>query len=215
MPDGDPEGRRISFYIQRLCFALDDLCRIAAVIEFQPGAQLADRNRITQPVHVGTPAVHVVHPQAVPNTCQAADVIEQSLTETARCLVTVVIQIQGNTLILFRFIGRNFIIRGPRFLSRMDQDAQLHIVSAVKALQFFVQSGCIGNSTRLQRYAGHHIFFPGMLQPLQGHQSGPAFHQFDLHHAPVDSLGRQIRLTNHIAFVSIQVVDSPGNGTQI
>ena len=97
----------------------------------------------------------------------------------------------------------------------MNQNAQLHIVGSVKALQLFVQGSRIGHRPRFQRHACSHILFPGMLQSLQGHQSGFAFQQLDLHHTPVNTLRRQIGLADHIPFVVVQVIDRPGNGIQI
>ena len=97
----------------------------------------------------------------------------------------------------------------------MNQNAQLHIVGSVKALKLFVQGSRIGHRPRFQRHACSHILFLCMLQPLQGHQPGFAFQQLDLHHAPVNTLGRQICLADHIPFVVVQVIDRPGNGIQI
>ena len=143
------------------------------------------------------------------------DVIEQALAETARCLVAVVVQIHRNGLVLLRFVDRDLVIRGPRFLARMDQNAQLHIVGSVKTLELLVQGSRIGHRPRFQRHTAGHIFFPGMLQPLQGHRPGFALQHLYLHHTPVDTLGRQICLADHISFVVVQVVDRPGNGIQV
>ena len=97
----------------------------------------------------------------------------------------------------------------------MDHHTQLHVVGAVKALQLFVQDRRIGNGAGLKRYPGGHVILPGVLQPLQVHLPGLAFHQPNLHHAPVDALGRQIRFADQIAFLAVQFVDGAFYGIQI
>ena len=97
----------------------------------------------------------------------------------------------------------------------MNCNPQLHVVGCVKTLQLFVQNGRVGHFFRFQWDAAFHIAFPGMFQTLYRHQPGLAFQQFNLHRALMDALGRQIGLADHVPFIHIQVIDSPGNGVQI
>ena len=93
MTDGQSYGGSFTFYIQRLGIALDNLRRVAAVVEIQPGAHLAHRQGISDSVYIRALAAHIIQSQTVAHAGQTADVIEYSLAETARSLVAVVVHV--------------------------------------------------------------------------------------------------------------------------
>ena len=199
MPQGDAGYIGMALYPCRFCqITFDKLCRISAVIKVQHSAQVIHRYGVIGAENIGTLAAQVVHPQGIPLAGDAAHGIKDAFPPAPGGIVTVVIHVQGDLMVIFRFKGRNLIIRSPRLFPGVHQDAQLHVVGSVKTLQPFRQIISVGHLTRFQFNAVRNITFPGMAQAIDDHIAGLAFQQADMHHTFVNPLRRQIRLADGV-----------------